>query len=119
MATKIPVLSQEPHSLNLAWRVGDAVLMQFLVTNADWVDNYTAQIRKSATDPTVLGTLTVLAEAVDGETPDSDTLFTLSMSAADSRTLGKGKFVWDLQDVDIELTRLTGEVAVSQDVTRV
>ena len=113
MATKIPVLTQEPTSLDLAWRVGDAVLMGFTILAADWSGTYTAQIRKKATDTTVLATLVVTATF---NTPDTD--FVLSLSAADSRTLGVGKFVWDLQDTGLELTRLTGAVEVSQDVTR-
>lgn len=91
--------------------------MGFTILDADWSGTYTAQIRKKATDTTVLATLVVTATYTP--LPGSgDTDFVLSLSAADSRTLGVGKFVWDLQDTGLELTRLTGAVEVSQDVTR-
>lgn len=89
------------------------MLMGFTALGVDWSGTYTAQIRKKATDTIVLATLGVTATF---NTPDTD--FVLSLSAADSRTLGAGKFVWDLQDTGVELTRLTGTVEVSQDVTR-
>lgn len=118
MATKNPVLTQEPQGLDLAWRVGDAVLLQFQVKNADWTGTYEADVRKTATVEPPLATMTVATELVDGDTVDSDTRFTLSLSEADSRSLGKGNFVWDLEDTGIGLTRLAGKIVVSQDVTR-
>ena len=108
-------LTQEPGVLNLAWRVGDAVNLEFFVLNTDWTGSYVAQIRKRATDTAVLGTLTVTTSIVNVV----DTKFSLTMSDTDSRALGFGEFVWDLQDVNGDITRLTGDVVVSKDVTRV
>ena len=118
MAKKTPVLTQEPDALDLAWRMGDAVLLQFQVKNANWTGTYEADVRKTATVEPPLATMTVTAVLVNGDTSNSDTLFTLTLSKANSRTLGKGTFVWDLEDTGIGLTRLAGKVFVSQDVSR-
>lgn len=114
MANKA-TLTQEPGILNLAWRVGDAVNLEFFVLNTDWTGTYAAQIRKRATDTVVLAELTVTTTIVN----TTDTKFSLTMSDVDSRALGSGDFVWDLQDVNGDITRLTGQVSVSKDVTRV
>jgi hypothetical protein len=118
-----PTLTQEPGVLNLAWRVGDAVNLEFFVQETDWTGTYLAQIRKTATATTVLGVLTVATSLVNVSVVPpiyaGDTKFTLTMTDVDSRALGSGTFVWDLQDVNGDITRLTGEVTVSKDVTRV
>lgn len=108
-------LTQEPGILNLAWRVGDAVNLEFFVLATDWTGSYVAHIRKRPADTVLLGTLTVTTSIVNVV----DTKFSLTMSDTDSRTLGAGEFVWDLQDVNGDITRLTGDVIVSKDVTRV
>ncbi len=116
-------LTQEPGVLNLAWRVGDAVNLEFFVLATDWTGTYLAQIRKRATDTLVLATLTVTTTIVNESLVPplypGDTKFSLTMSDIDSRTLGFGEFVWDLQDVNGDITRLTGDVVVSKDVSRV
>ncbi len=90
--------------------------MRFVVLDADWTGNYVAQVRRRPTDTDVLATLTVTTNLINSST---DTEFILTLSEADSILLPAGKYYWDLQDTDVDLTRLTGEVAVSQDVTRV
>ena len=116
-------LTQEPGVLNLAWRVGDAVNLEFFVLNTDWTGSYVAHIRKRPADTALLGTLTVTTTLVNVSLVpplyDGDTKFSLTMTDTDSRLLGSGEFVWDLQDVNGDITRLTGDVVVSKDVTRV
>lgn len=113
MATTVSTLTQEPSGLNLAWRTGDAVNMRFVIRNADWTGTYLAEVRASATSATVLATLTVTATLCG-----LDTEFILTLSEANSLLVPAGKYVWDLQDTVINLTRLTGTVTVSQDVSR-
>ena len=108
-----PRLSQEPAGLDLAWRAGDAVTLQFLVEDADWTGTYAIDIRTGPYETPVLASLTVTAVL-----QDPDTLFTLTMSAEDSLALGAGTFAWDLRDTVIPLHRLSGTVYVSQAVTR-
>lgn len=107
-----PTLSQAANTLDLEWVEGDAVALAFTATSVNWSGTYLAQIRTSRNPTsTLMGALTVVA-TFDG----TNTLFTLSMSQANSALIPAGVYYWDLQQVG-GTTRLQGAVTVDYQVT--
>lgn len=107
----IPFLSQDSQKLGLKWRHGDPVSIQFTVKGVDWTGTYKAQIKK-VSNMALVGELTVIS-AVVGE----DTLFTLTMSGANSISVPPStELWWDMQLIGGP-TRLDGPVRVSPQVT--
>jgi hypothetical protein len=106
------VLSQDAEQLNLEWVEADPVSLAFRVAAADWSGTYTAQIRaRHKAVGELIGTLTVTA-VLDG----ADTLFTLTLTEAESGEIVSGQYYWDMQQVG-GVTRLAGYVSVKQQVT--
>lgn len=106
-----PTLDQTAQGLNLAWTHGDPVAMSFVVMNASWAGTYKSEVRSSRLNTSaLLATITVVATS-DGA---GNTSFVLT--CADTSLVPVGTSFWDLQQVS-GVTRISGEVKVSADVT--
>jgi hypothetical protein len=94
-------ISQEAVEIpgGFTWTEGDPVSLAWLV-NADWSGTYDAQIRVAHNSTsTMLTEFTVTAEYDTLEYPDK-TLFTMTLSAAESQFVPAGKtYFTDIQEI--------------------
>ena len=109
-------ISQEAQQIGpFAWTAGDPVSLAWRVA-ADWSGMYTSQIRKTRKfSAALIGEFTIVAEYDTPEWP-LQTVFTMTMTEAESALILAGKYVCDIQEVG-GVTRVWGVVSVGQQVT--
>jgi hypothetical protein len=107
-------------SLPLVLRIGDDKTLdfRFRLKSGDYLDisdrTYTAQIRRTYSDPNVLAEFTCVVE----NGPEGHLVCTLSNAV--TSTLRPGSAKWDLQEEfgDAKNTVFKGTVAIEQEITR-
>lgn len=113
-----PLISQEAAEIGtFAWTEADPISLQWRV-DTDWSGNYICQVRKThKVTGLLMGTFTVTA-VYDQAPYLGETLFTMTMSEADSKLIPAGKYFTDLQEIG-GVTRIWGKVEVGPQVSTV
>lgn len=101
------VVSQDAQVVDIVWVAGDYVSLAFTVSGVNWAGSYISQVRTDTSPTATLMGSFVVTAVYDG----ANTLFTLTMSAANSALIPAGNYYWDIQQVG-GLTRLRGSVRV-------
>lgn len=129
MATKITQAALS--GLVLEWTANDPVDLEFIQRDAAALDgDYVCQIRRGGQDDVLAAaTITTTVVAGDWDTTDEDGFVDdvdgdhlrvrFVLSVANSKLVGAGGRVFDIQESGDGLTRWSGDINAARDVTRV